>query len=57
MMKRTVRLIMICETKSYSLSTAELLKDKAIQFFKSGNWEAALNAFTAAIDLNSNFHT
>ncbi len=32
---------------------AELLKEKGNVFFKAGNYEAALNAFTTAIELDS----
>lgn len=32
----------------------EFLKDKGVEFFKSGNYEAAINAFSEAIKLNPN---
>ncbi|XJO77113.1 hypothetical protein BDV3_001741 [Batrachochytrium dendrobatidis] len=42
-----------CESNQQSDdSNSAFLKDKGIEFFKQGNIESALNAFTAAIDLD-----
>ena len=44
----------IKDPKNINEKNPEFLKDKGAEFFKSGNYEAAINAFSEALRLNGN---